>query len=125
MLLLSLVNIIGNCFLFEYMDDKWQPTAGNLLTLTGMTYQGMFSPSPHTSGNNMPDIATSPPRRERVRGLWFSLARMGAGIGSPLPAGPTPTAVVDTPPGRGRGLRSSPPRRVRGLWNPQSRRKEV
>ena len=98
MSLLIFVNVIGNCFLSEYTDYKWLATAGNLLTLTGMTYLGMFSPFPHHSGNNMPDIATSPPRR-------------GRGIRPPSTAGPTPTAVGNIPPGRGRRLRSFPLRR--------------
>ena len=85
----------------------------------------MISPFPHTSSNNMPATATSPPRRRGGRGPWFSLPRRGRGIGTPSPAGLTPTAVTDTPPGTGRGLRSSPHGGAETCGTPQSRGEEV
>ena len=91
----------------EFTDCDWDDIPRDVL------------PFPNTSGNNMPDIGTSPP--QRGRGLWISPTRRRRGIG-PSSAGPTPATEADSPAGRGRGLRSSPPRRGRGLWNPPIQR---
>ena len=56
----------------------------------------------HMSGDNRSDIASSPPRRGRGRGLWPSPTRRGRGHGL-TSTEPIPTTVIDIPPGRGRG----------------------
>ena len=76
----------------------------------------------------MTDIAVTPPRRGRGRGYGFPHPLGDWGCGLPSPTGPTPTAITDTPPWRGRGLRTSPHRRGRGLWepaNPEGKRPET